>query len=565
MHDRKRRAGPPALALAVTLLWVPATAGANEPPKTPRTAEEFRNLGNTGNLYTLRSLKRFESRRINGKRNNPWDRKQNAAHTQLEREVASDYGDGLSSLAGAHRESARHISNAVVSQAVEQENPYNATDYLWQWGQFLDHDIDLTPAHEPHEPANIAVPTGDPSFDPFFTGTQEIPLNRSLHDEDTGIDSPREQFNLITGWIDASNVYGSDRHRARELRTLDGTGKLKTSAGNLLPFNVNGLENDPPGDPSFFLAGDIRANEQAGLAAMHTLFVREHNRLAEKIKQRNPRWGDRRIYEHARRIVGAYMQAITYEEFLPALLGPDAMPRYRGYKPWKNARIRNIFSTAAYRFGHSALSPTLLRLEADGSPSPYGHLALRDAFFDPTRITDEGGIEPVLRGLAAQLCQKVDHQIVDDVRNFLFGPPGSGGLDLASLNIQRGRDHGLPSYNDVREAFGFGRAATFADVHPDPAVQANLAAAYATPDDIDLWVGGLAEEGGPQSHVGPLFKAIIAHQFALLRDGDRFYYERVFRPAAVREIKRHTLAEIIRRNTDIGDEIQDDVFRLPNP
>jgi len=163
-----------------------------------------------------------------------------ASHTPLLRRVPSDYADGVSSLAGADRASPREISNVVVAQSGSIQNPLDASDYLWQWGQFLDHDIDLTETAHPVEPADIPVPAGDPDFDPRGTGTVVIPFDRSVHHEKT---SPRQQLNQITGWMDGSNVYGSDDVRAAALRTNDGSGRLATSAGDVLPWNSAGLPN----------------------------------------------------------------------------------------------------------------------------------------------------------------------------------------------------------------------------------------------------------------------------------------------------------------------------------
>jgi hypothetical protein len=222
----------------------------------------------------------------------------------------------------------------------------------------------------------------------------------------------------------------------------------------------------------------------------------------------------------------------------------------------------NMFSTAAYRFGHSALSPELKRLDGTGAVIPEGNLSLKDAFFAPQRITDEGGIEPILRGLAAQACQGIDPYVVDDVRNFLFGLPGSGGFDLASLNIQRGRDHGLKSYNDVREGLGLGRKENFSDISSDPEIVEHLSQAYNSVDDIDLWVGGLSEDPMPGSHLGELFYEIIVMQFEALRDGDRMWYRRMLSKKERRQVERTKLSDIIRRNTDIGDEIPDNVFHM---
>jgi peroxidase len=152
--------------------------------------------------------------------------------------------------------------------------------------------------------------------------------------------------------------------------------------------------------------------------------------------------------------------------------------------------------------------------------------------------------------------------VVDDVRNFLFGAPGAGGFDLASLNIQRGRDHGLPAYNDAREEAGLARAADFADISSDPEVQARLAEAYGDPDAVDLWVGGLAEDPLPRSHLGPLFQRILVAQFEALRDGDRFWYRRSLDARALRDVESTRLSDVIRRNTPIRREIPDDVFHV---
>jgi len=499
---------------------------------------------------------------VDGSGNNPFDPALGAAEEPLLRLVEPAYSDGVASLAGAERPSARAVSNRVHSQEELTFNPYGASDYLWQWGQFLDHDIDLTDGVDPPEAADIDVPVGDPFFDPEAAGGATISLNRSLYDpaSGTGTDTPRQQINEITAWIDGSNVYGSDEERATALRSLDGSGELKTSDGDLLPFNEEGLANAGGSSPTLFLAGDVRANEQVGLTAMHTLFVREHNYWAREFASRDTSLTGDELYEAARRRVIAEMQAITYGEFLPALLGRDALRPYRGYEPRTDARIANLFSTAAYRFGHSALSPTLLRLDAQGEEVAEGHLPLRDAFFSPQRLVDEGGIEPILRGLAAQTCQDVEVQVIDDVRNCLFGAPGSGGFDLASLNIQRGRDHGLPSYNEVREAFGLARALSFEELTSDAATALRLADAYEEVDDVDLWTGILAEDRYPGSHMGLLGQRILVDQFEALRDGDRFWFEAQFSRRALRHIKATTLATIIRRNTAIGDEIADDVF-----
>lgn len=520
----------------------PSSVPPPDPSEQPTTT--YRSIDGTGNHQTHFTL--------------------GAANTPLRRSMPADYGDSVASMAGAGRPSAREISNALCADSQPGANALGASDFLWQWGQFVDHDVDLTEGHTPAEPAPIAVPTGDPSFDPLSTGLETIDFSRSTYHPGTGNDPafPRQQLNQITAFIDASNVYGSDDVRAAALRTNDGTGRLLVSAGDLPPFNTAGLPNAGGTGPELFLAGDVRANEQVGLTAMHTLFLREHNRLAAEIAANNPALTGEQIYQEARRIVGALVQVITYNEFLPALLGPGALHPYQGYRWSVSPAITNEFSTAVYRFGHSALSSTLLRLDAAGNAIPEGHLPLRDAFFRPDRLVDEGGIEPILRGLASQACAPIDTELVDDVRDFLFGPPGAGGFDLASLNIQRGRDHGLASYNDARWALGFQPAASFADISSDPVVQARLASVYADVEEVDLWVGTLAEDPVNGGHLGSMAVTVIAMQFAALRDGDRYFYLAAMSPQEIADIESTTLADVIRRNTSIDTEISDDVFHV---
>lgn len=499
-------------------------------------------------------------RTIDGSGNNRANADWGRAGQAFLRRTTVDYEDGKSAPAGGNRPSPREISNAVAAAEGSRPNQRGASDFLWQWGQFLDHDLDLTASANPAEPLDIEIPLGDPQFDPARTGRATMALNRSAYRDVNGV---RQQVNGLTAYIDASQVYGSDAERARALRTLDGTGRMKTSAGNLLPFNTEGLANFPPGD-TVFVAGDVRANEQVALTAVQTLFLREHNFWADDARRQHPDWSDEQIYQHARAIVGAEMQAITYREFLPVLLGPNALRPYRGYLPRVNAGVENAFATAAYRLGHSLLSPSLLRLGPNRQPISQGNLPLASAFFNQQALTSVG-IEPYLRGLATQRAQELDNQLVDAVRNFLFGPPGAGGFDLASLNIQRGRDHGLPGYNQLRADLGLRRAEGFDDVSSNPSVQARLASVYTSVDDVDAWVGGLAEDHVPGAMVGETFFTVLRDQFERLRDGDRFWYESYLPPDLLRLVRGQTLAQIIRRNTTIRGEIQDNVFVAPRP
>ncbi len=496
---------------------------------------------------------------IDGTGNNLQNTDWGSTGEQLLRVTTAEYSDGISAAAGEDRPSAREVSNAIAAQTELEENDRQLTDILWLWGQFIDHDIDLTEGGEEAESLPIEVPAGDPYFDPTGTGEAVIPLTRSGFDHETGdsIDNPRQQINEITAFIDGGMVYGSDQERADALRTFEG-GKLKTSDGDLLPFNEDGLANAGGPSETLFLAGDIRANENAALSAMHTLWVREHNRLADEIAAADPSLTDQEIYLRARSIVVGQIQAITYNEFLPALLGKDAIAEYTGYDASVNPGIANLFSTAAYRLGHSFLSPELARQEADGTTAEEGNLSLRDAFFNTQALT-EHGISTLLQGMSATTAQELDNQIVDDVRNFLFGPPGSGGFDLASLNIQRGRDHGLADYNQAREDLGLQRVTSFSEITSDPELAEALEATYGSVDNIDVWVGMLAEDHVPGSSTGELMRTVLVDQFTRLRDGDRFYYENQFEGRMLQRIDSTTLADVIQRNTDV-ENLQDNVF-----
>ena len=504
-----------------------------------------------------------EYRTINGRFNNPVIPWLGSVGVPFVRVAPSAYVDGAGRIpARGDGPSARAVSQAVSAQGLHQDmqSSKGNSNMFWLWGQFIDHDITETPIHVPLEQFDIVVPTGDAWFDPDGTGAQLIAMDRSAFQTVSGV---RQQVNALTAFLDASMVYGSDAPRALELRTMDGSGELKTSEGDLLPYNVNQFPNAPTRlDRTLYLAGDVRCNEQVSLTAIHTLFVREHNYWARQIRAANPGFTGEQVYQHARAIVGGIVQSITYNQWLPMLVGPDAMPPYTGYDSAIDPGISNTFAAAGFRMGHSMLPAFLPRLDSSGVEAPEGHLSLAQAFFTPTEIGGNG-IDSVLRGVTMVKAQELDAHVINDVRNFLFGIPGDGGFDLAALNIQRGRDHGLPDYNTVREHFGLPRISDFAGVNPDPAVQAKLASVYADCDSIDPWVGLLCEPVVDGAMVGETLQAVLVEQFVRLREGDRFWHEAYLPGDLVDLVQQQTLADIIKRNTGIGDEIGDDAFIAP--
>ena len=292
---------------------------------------------------------------------------------------------------------------------------------------------------------------------------------------------------------------------------------------------------------------------------MHILFVREHNRLAGEILDRNPDWSDEQIYQYARHINIGLIESITYNEFLPSL-GIE-LDDYEGYNSTIDPSISNEFATVAFRMGHSQIGSTMFRLNETRMPSAQGHLTLREGFFDVSPITEGGGIAPILRGLAYNVQPENDLMYVDDLRNQMFGPPGAGGMDLCAIDTQRGRDHGIPDFNTVREAFGLARYTNWSDFTSDNATIEALNSTYPDVDSVDAFIGMLAEDHIENSALGETMHVIIKEQFERLRDGDRLYYGSEFSDLAdiQDQIDNTTLADIILRNTEI-ERIQCNVF-----
>ncbi|WP_182870078.1 peroxidase family protein [Rhodopirellula sp. JC639] len=490
-----------------------------------------------------------EVRSVDGTGNNLQNPELGSTGEALLRVAEADYEDGISTPAGADRPSAREISNAlsdVEGDGIKNERGLSA--FLYVWGQFIDHDIDLTETQTDGELFSIEVPTGDPLFDPTGTGEVTIPLTRSEFDLTTGtsVDNPRQQVNSITAFVDGSQVYGSDQETADSLRTFEG-GLLVITEDGLLPM----------GEDGGVIAGDIRASENISLTAIQTLFVREHNRLAEQIAEADSTLSDEEIYQRARAIVIAEIQSITYNEFLPALLGNNVITAYQDYDSSVDPSIATEFSSAAFRFGHSTLNDDIEFFDNDGR-EVHEEVELRDAFFNPT-LLEETGIDAILKYDASSQAQEIDLEVVDSLRNFLFGAPGAGGFDLVALNIQRGRDHGLNDYNTTRQAYGLDAIESFADITSDVELQEKLETLYGDVDNIDLWVGLMAEDHLRGASVGELTATIIADQFQRLRDGDRFYYENVFQGQELRWIEQTSLADVIERNTTV-EGLQENVF-----
>ena len=524
-------------------------------------------------VFTLQNISAQEYRSIDGYGNNLVNPDWGMTDALLKRVSPADYIDGVSipKLDDTfNKPNPRAVSNLLFSQDGLINSDRLLSDYTWVFGQFIDHDLTFILDDPTEFLSNIIVPQDDRFFQPGLF----IPMSRSLAAPGTGtdIDNPRNYNNTITSYLDGSVIYGSTQERAEWLRTFEG-GKLKVSEGNLLPWNTlsgehnaSKIDSEAPhmddggmGLKKFFVAGDARANENPLLIAMHTIFVREHNRLCDDYKQKNPFASDEEVYQYARRMNIAYLQHITYEEWLPAM-GVE-LPSYTGYRADKKVEIFNEFSAAAFRFGHTLINSNIIRMQENGDIVSNGNITLRDAFFNPYVVVLSAGVESFVKGMATQVQQELDCKVIDDVRNFLFGSPSDGGLDLAAININRGRERGLPSYNEVRRSFGLPSIPSFNELTSNPEEAQLLTSAYGSIENLDLWVGLLAETHMDESMMGRLMQVIIKEQFQLLRDGDRYYYEAdpLFTFDELADVNNTHLRDIIMRNTDIK-LMQDDVF-----
>jgi hypothetical protein len=533
-------------------------------------------------VFSTPQLAIAEDRTFDGSGNSLQLNTRGAANTPMIRfGYISQFTDSQGTMiTDAERANPRDVSNAIFAQDSSRPSARNLSDFAWAWGQFVSHDTDLSTssngaAVNGYQPINIYNPV-----DPL--GPNPIPFTRSNFTMSGGRGSGggRTPINEVTSYIDASTVYGSSAARAAALRTNGGTGaKLLTSANNLLPYNSAGLQvenNGPLPSTQLFLAGDIRANENALLTSLHTVFAREHNRLVDAIAAQQPNLDEEQQYQLARKIVGAEIQAITYREFLPALIGTGTtVPKAEqyAYSTGQDASITTAYAQAGFRYGHSTVS-SQLQLVDDGGVS-VGSLAVRNAFYNPTIIgNDPAKVDQLLKGAAQQTSEEVDTQVVDELRTFLFGPPGAGGLDLAAINIQRGRDVGLPNFQQLRMNRNLSPHDSFSSITSDPELAQALAEVYGDNlNNIDAWVGMLAEDHVAGASVGSLLKREIEDQFRRLRDGDRLFYRGnaaglytngVLNSeiAAIIDLDDVRLADILAANTEVT-SFQQNVFFVP--
>ncbi|XP_076469000.1 chorion peroxidase-like [Babylonia areolata] len=563
-----------------------------------------------GGVNTLHQVEREPCERLT------WDRKRyrtydgtcndasdRGASFSLVKRLAPHYYQGEQSEPRQRARSGRQLpSPRAVSLEVHRASTSKTyfSLMLMQFGQFLDHDLTLAPVATDfdetikccdvpvHSRSPACFPIENPDYDHLFSNCTEFVRTEPLTLVDGTVPNPRKYFNAITAWLDASSVYGSDREKAKELRTKDGAGAL------LKISKFRGEERLPKGHdkdcvnvhPDHFcaLAGDDRVNEQPGLTAIHLVFHKEHNRLVmelvkalllkkrrpfsryyvERFLQTAPPRTQEQLYQTVRKVLGAVWQKIVYDEYLPQIIGPELMDRYHlwvghyvPYDPYLDPSISLEFLTAAFRYGHTLINNFLITDK---------RRLLKDLF-----STSSHNLEHY-RSIVAGLVSKDNHagefdpNMPESITDHLFQNTNGFGLDLPALNIQRGRDHAIPSYNLLRKHLGLKENTHWSDFGECANGLKNV---YEHPDDVDTFTGGTCERSLSGGVVGELFGEIIARQFRDLKFGDKYFFESHssfygFTKYELRAIYKMTFSKILCENAAL-DEIQEDPFRHPHP
>jgi hypothetical protein len=589
---------------------------------------------------------------LNGAGNNVNNPTWGQAGQAYPRVTGANYADGRSQQVTGPN--ARYISNRVSNDLFQNVfSEHRVSQWGWAWGQFIDHTIGLAVGGT--ETANIPFNASDP-LEAFSDTLGNIPFTRDQPATGTGVTNARQAVNSTNSYISAAEVYGPDTTRLEWLRDGPVDGNMANNAatlmmpGGYLPkansrgnastaptMAVDGRLLANPGEAA--VAGDVRANENIGLTATQTLFAREHNRIVNLLP--NTLSAEDK-FQIARRVVVAEEQYITYNEFLPSM--GVFLPPYAGYNPNVNAAETLEFATVGYR-AHSQIHGEFTTAEFPASRWTSAQLSamkaqgvevtqdgsnisltvpLNVAFFNPDllQLIGEG---PMLSSLSEQQYRN-DEMFDNGMRSVLFQVPKAGSdptcvdqvdftpcftgvEDLAAIDIQRGRDHGMPTYNQLRQAYGLAPKTSFtaitgestdqfpagsgvdnpnsltftsaadlngtavplgeadgtASVTRATTLAARLRGIYGNVNNVDAFVGLISEPHLPGSEMGELQTAMWVKQFSAFRDGDRFFYGNDQGLSTIKStygIDFHTtLGQIIARDSDDPPaNINSDVF-----
>uniref|UniRef100_A0ABD2WTZ2 Peroxidase n=1 Tax=Trichogramma kaykai TaxID=54128 RepID=A0ABD2WTZ2_9HYME len=497
------------------------------------------NLCSGDYLSLIGECRKFDARyrSHSGRCNNPLYPARGAALEAYVRFLPANYSDGVS-LPSPGMPSARLVSSVMHSGGADLKHPaLMALTALF--GEFVAHDLSHTP--------RMGLPNGerlkccDVTYERFHPECMPIPAEHETGGcMEYARSAPhpgnshqgcrlgqRQQMNQASSYLDLSPLYGSSEETSRLLRSGQG-GFLNTQLRGL-PMPANDTRNcriESRAFPCFF-SGDSRINEHPGLALMHLLFLREHNRIAENLQALNPHWDDERLYQESRRINIAEMQHVTYSEFLPLVLGEASVDAYdlrltsrghfRGYDTRVDATLSNAAASAGLFFVAS-LTPKTLDLVDIQSEKKSGERSLLSAFYAPQELYEAGAIDRLIAGATAGHSRKPEPASLNEVlveRYFHDGKTRERPVDYAAQMIQQGRDHGLPTYVQWRTFCGLPEVSTFADLKGTIAfdVIERLRGVYRKVQEIDLVTGALSEAPVTGSVLGPTFICLLGRTF----------------------------------------------------
>lgn len=479
-----------------------------------------------------------------------------SSQTAFSRLLPAAYEDSLSeprrkSVKGGYLPSCRHISLNLDSRPIF-DRKYN--NFFVTFGQFIGHDVALSvPVSDTYSRPISTCTCGDKydwdkcnvipisPDDPYLRSQKcmAFPATAQAFKNQICSLGVKELMNGNTHYIDLSTVYGSTVKTAEALRSEYGLLKStrpQWSTHELPPGQREGKScTDSNHKRKCFAGGDSRLMITLAFTGVHTMFLRWHNQLARQIRIDHPTFDSKRIYEEARALNIAFFQRYVYAFYLPILLGEKFVQDEFGgiertqYDPNVEATIDNEFSTAAFRL-HSMVRDLFTRCTYDAKTIDY--LWLHDIHHKSKYAYDaeNNGLDSILCGLFYDMGFAYDGDFAHQIRNRLFESESKYNNlwrnDLVSINICRGREHGIPSYNELLKFCNLPKAESFSDFIATMNFDGmnKLKYIYRAPDDVDAFIGITLEtpiNGGILGHVG---SCIVTRQFKKLRDGDRFFY-----------------------------------------
>ncbi|XP_023294043.2 peroxidase isoform X1 [Lucilia cuprina] len=523
------------------------------------------------------------------------------AKSRYSRILRPKYGDGQyapsKSTAGHALPNPRVLSLSLYGEDTLSDS--YRTLLTMQFGQFVAHDISQLYSEglpddccaNPKHKMCYSIPLHPFGPIAMTSGKTCLSFARSLSDKDIAC-APSglpyaEKITTTTAFLDLSSVYGNSLEQNIKVRQYKG-GLLKTSLYNskqFLPIQSSSSRECPANNEQCYSIPDNRNQFTPIIAVLQTIFVREHNRLAKILSQINPHYSDERIFQVARKINIAQYQKITFYDWLPLILGPMYSLANRliySISPYEyvNDYDRNLdpapfaeYAASAFRYIHQSI-PGWFSMVSSGRNSNQT-MRLSDYFDrqDSMKLLMEGNnFDSLIRGLATQLEKRADGNVDREIKHHFDRKFfDEFGTDLKAIDIQRGRDYGLPSYNDYREQCGLARAYQWSDFINEISEEKIelLKKFYSSPNDIDLTIGGSYENHSGDSMLGPTFQCIIGKQFFKIRAADRFFYEHEdknsgFTRDQLAAIRKISFASIFCANGNNLQCIQPNVFIFPN-